>query len=305
MIIKERDNYLAVFDILLTVTMLSNDFNDELEKDTEKVIDFVGKAFKLDDKTIEECRKVVPDDLTVLSTTLDVEAFLSNKGYLEYPKIGNLLYLKLEAILKLNNIYNIYDNEQFNQQYFDYEYLRPYFANIRYRELESSSIKGNVQVNRTVALMLALGIGTKQNVKSAIYRLKQCAYWGDISSLYYLSYLYEGQKDKKNAKMYADLAELGQLFLEGRTVIPQETKDKYDEETIKNYELISSIKQDIVLSYNQPAINYSFVEVMLMDKIDYYTKMHLVNNYNSQEWREFTNSSNDPNKKLGFVKQGN
>ena len=304
MIIKERESYLALFDILLTVTMLSNDFNDELNKDAQKIIDFVGHAFKLDEKVLEECQRVVPDDLTVLSTTKDVEVFLSNGGYEEFPKISNLLYLKIEALQKLDNIYQLYDREQFNQQFFDYRFYRPYFAHIRYRELEASSVKGHVLINRTVALMLTLGIGCKQNVKSAIYRLKQCAYWGDVSSLYYLSYLYAQQKDQKNAKLFAALCELTPLLLEGRTLIPPELKEKYDDETKKKYELIASIKQDIVLSYDHPAINYSFVEVMLMDNLDYYTKMQLVNRYNSQEWREFTNSSSDPAKKLGFNTKG-
>lgn len=304
MIIKERDSYLAVFDILLTVTLLSNNFNDELERDGARVIDFVANAFKLDERMLEECHRVIPDDLTMLSTIQDAEAFLSNRGYEEFPKQGNLLYLKAEAILKLNNIFNFYDNQHFNQQYFDYQYLRPYFASIRYRELESSSVKGNVLINRTVALMLALGIGCKQNIKSAIYRLKQCAYWGDISSSRYLSYLYELEKDEKNAKHFADLYTLEQLLLEGRTMIPPEMKNKYDEGAQKAFELIASIRQDIVLSFNQQEINYSFVEVMLMDSLDYYTKMQLVNRYNSQEWKEFTNSSSDPNKRLGFNKKG-
>ena len=302
MVLNERDNYLATFDILLITTMLSNDFNEELEKDSKRIIDFIGEAFNLDEKAVKDLKKIVTDDLTILATTQDAEAFLSNRGYLEYPEISDLLYMKAEVIMKLDNIFNIYDKAQFNQHYFDYDYLRPYFADIRYRELESSSIKGNVVINRTVALLLALGVGCKKNIKSAIYRFKQCAYWGDVASLSYLSYLYKLEKDEKNAKLYGDLASLGHYLLEGRTMIPE--KDKYDEEVNKQYELISSIKQDIVLTYNESDINYSFLEAILMEGVDYFTKMQLVNNYREQTWKELTNSSYDPSKRLGFKVKG-
>lgn len=302
MVLNERDNYLATFDILLITTMLSNDFNEELENDSKRIIDFIGEAFNLDEKAVKDLKKIVTDDLTILATTQDAEAFLSNRGYLEYPEISDLLYMKAEVIMKLDNIFNIYDKAQFNQHYFDYDYLRPYFADIRYRELESSSIKGNVVINRTVALLLALGVGCKKNIKSAIYRFKQCAYWGDVASLSYLSYLYKLEKDEKNAKLYGDLASLGHYLLEGRTMIPE--KDKYDEEVNKQYELISSIKQDIVLTYNESDINYSFLEAILMEGVDYFTKMQLVNNYREQTWKELTNSSYDPSKRLGFKVKG-
>lgn len=302
MTVNERDNYLATFDILLITTMLSNDFNEELEHDTKKIIDFVGKAFHLDEEKVKKYQRVVPDDLTIIATTQDADAFLSNRGYLEYPDIGDLLYIKAEVLLKLDNIFNIYDKAQFNQHYFDYDYLRPYFANIRYRELESSSIKGNVVINRTVALLLALGIGCEKNVKSAIYRFKQCAYWGDVASLFYLSYLYQLENDEKNTKLFSELSKLGHYLLEGRTMIPE--KEKCDEEVHKEFELISSIKQDIVLSYDQSDINFSFVEVILMESVDYFTKMHLVNTYREQSWKEFTNSSYDPAKRLGFKVKG-
>lgn len=298
--INKKENYLATFDILLTITMLSNEFNEELESNAKKVVSFIAEAFKLDQETTNNLQKVVPDDLTVLSIINDAEAFLNTSGYLEYPDIANLLYIKSEVLMKLNNIFNIFNNEQFNQYDFDYRHLRPYFANTRFNELEAASVKGNILINRTVALMLAMGIGVEKNVKSAIYRLKQCAYWGDVSSFYYLAYLYEQEEDEKNAKLYANLAILSKYLLEGRTLIPNEEQDQYDEETKRAFELIASIQQDVILAYRKAEIDYSLIEVILMDEIDYFVKMQFVNNYQKQQWKEFTNSSYDPSKKLGF-----
>ena len=301
---KEKHNFFAISVILLTTTMLSNSFNEQLEEDAIKVIDFIGNAFKLDEKEIKKYKALIPDDLTILSTTGDVDAYFGNNGDAEYPLIRDFLYLKAEAILKILNIYNLFASSTFNQHYFDYKYLRPYFSDIRFKELELSSVKGNIEINRTVAIMLAIGIGCDQDVEAAIYRFKQCAYWGDISSLLYLSYLYELKGDKENSELFLNLTHFEKQIMEGRTLISKEDKEKYEEKTLQTFIIISSIKQDIVLSYNVSDIDYSFVEVMLMDNIDYYTKLDCINNYRSQQWKEITNPSINPNKTLGFKIKG-
>ena len=300
MVIQGRNNYLAISDALLLVTMLSNNFNEALDNDASKVIDLIGKAFSFSNQEIEELKKLVCDDLTVISTTEDVKAFYSNNGYNDFPAIAELLHLKAEAILKIDNIKNIFNKNEDNQFLFDYQYLKPYYAEIRFNELENASSKGNVDINRCVAMMLALGIGVERNIDAAIYRFKQCAFWGDIPSLYYLAYLYKEKEDEKNAKMFANLVSLSIHLLEGITILPEKEKAKYDNETINNYVLIASIKQDIILYYKINEINFSFVELILLDTVDYYTKMKCINHYENQYYKEITNSSNDPNKRIGF-----
>ena len=300
MVIKEKQNYLAVSDALLASTMLSNEFDENLNSDTIKIIDFIGSAFNLSKKDIDECKKLFLDDLTIISTTADVDAYLSHRGDKEFPEIKGFLYLKCEAIQKLDNIYHDLANSPFNQFFFDYKYLRPYSPDIRFKELEETSLKGNVDINRTVAILQVLGIGCPKDLGAAIYRFKQCAFWGDVSSLYYLSYLFKEKGDEKNAKLYIDLSKLSSNLFEGRTVIPNEKKNSYEKSVTETYELIASIKQDIVLAYRITDIDYSFVEVILMDDVDYFTKMECVNNYRAQTWKEISNSSYNPSKKLGF-----
>lgn len=298
---NNKNNYLAISDILLMVTMLATDFNEQLEKDASTIIDFIGNSFELDGSDIDELKRVVPNDLTILSTTDDVKAYLADGGSKYYPELSDLLYLKSQSILKIDQLQGMTPENKF---IFDYKNLREYHPAIRFKELEGASTFGNADVNRAVALMLAVGIGIEKNVKSAIYRLKQCAYWGDVVSLYYLSYLYKELGQEDNAKLYKDLAGLSDYLLEGRTVLPREIKEQLDKEVIQTYAIISSIKQDIVLANNHKNIDYSFVEVMLSDNVDYYKKIEFINEYTSQRWKEITNSSNDPSKVLGFKVKG-
>lgn len=304
--INDKNNYLAISDILLSSTMLSNNFNDQLDKDTLLIIDFVSKVFNLKEKEVQKYQDLVLNDLTILSTTEDVDNYMNDDAAKYYPKIKEALYLKAKTIYKLGDIFTTFQNSGKEWFAFDYKHLRDYYPGMRFEELESASATGNIDINKVTAILLALGIGCKKNINSAINRFKQCAYWGDVSSLFYLAYLYQQNNDEKQASLYNNLASLSDSLLEGKTILSKEEMKKYDELTVQNYVIISSIKQDIVLEYNKRYIDYSFIEVILLDKIDYYVKMGFINRYQEKEWKEITNSSFDPNKKLGFkVKGGN
>ena len=290
--IKENRKYLAISDMLLSITMLSNKFNDRLDEDAFKVVKFIGGAFKFDDSEINEYYKLIKDDLTILSTTNDVLAYETNRGEKEYPEIADLLYLKSEVILKILKIYDHLIDSNFNQSYFDYRStLRTYFPTIRFEELKEASLKGDVDVNRTVAIMLALGIGHEKDIDKAIWHFKLCAYWGDITSLYYLAYLYSMKNDEENSKLFSDLSKLSSYMLEGRTIIPKEVADKFDDKTLDEYKIISSIFLDIVQFFDGLDINHSFLEVILDNKLSYYEKMKYINGYRLEEWKKYTNSS--------------
>ena len=301
---SQRQDYLAISDVLLTTAMLTNDLNDQVVEDEKKIVDFIGEVYKLSEETKKRYTDLISDDLTVLSTKGDVEAYLSNDGLEVYPEIGKYLYLKSEALIKIENIYNLFVKSPFTSSYFKYDHIRPYFPDIRFEELEVSSTKGDIDINRTVAILLSIGIGCEVNLESAIYRFRQCALWGDISSFYYLAYLYDKKGDKESAKTYSELIELIPTLYEGRTLIPEEDKPKYKKETVELFNLISAIKQDIILAHRIYDIDFSFVEVLFLDKIDYFTKMGYVNDYGSFAWKEVTNPSANPSKKLGFTLKG-
>ena len=304
--INDKNSYLAISDILLSVTMLSNNFNEQLEKDTLLIMDFVSKVFNLKEKDQQKYQDLILNDLTMLSTIDDVNYYMEDGAARLYPKISEPLYLKAKTINKLYDIYSSFQREGKEWFAFDYRNLRDYYPGMRFEEIESASAYGNIDINKVTAILLALGIGCKKDINAAINRFKQCAYWGDVSSLFYLAFLLLEKKDEQQASLYQNLASLSEAFLEGRTILTKEEMKKYDEETRQNYVIISSIKQDIVLAYRKNDIDYSFVDVILMNDIDYYTKMAFINKYQEKEWKELTNSSFDPKKKLGFnLKGGN
>ena len=303
MAIRNKNYYVAFSNALLTITMLSNNFNKELEQDASQLINFIFNAFKISDKEKAHFKEIALNDLTVLSTIIDADAFAFNAGEKDYPNIADYLHMKSDAIKKLEVIMDKFYRTSY-QDYFDYRHLRPYYPDIRFNELQEAASKGNVDINRTVALMLALGIGADKNLDSAIYRLKQCALWGDVPSLYFLAYLYQLGDREKECALYQELSQLSSYLLEGRTIIPHKQKDKYSKEAIELFAVISSIRQDIALKSDVASIDYAFVEVLLADKLDYYQKMSVINNYRDGAWKEVLHSSFNPDKKLGFKVKG-
>ena len=300
MTIQEKNNYLAVTTALLTTTMLSNNANEAFEKDSKLIVDFIGKSFGLSKKDQDELLNLITDELTVITTLEDVDIFFKSFDTNESLNNIDFLYLKSEALMRLKNIYDIFVDSPQNQFAFDYSFERPYYSSIRFKELETASIVGNVDINRTIAILLATGIGCEKNLDAAIYRLEQCALWGDVAALHLLVPLFEEKGQKENAKLYKDNIELSRFMLEGRTIVPENEVKQYDNDSKQLFNLISSIKQDIVLGLGKHNIDYSFIEVMLLDNLDYYKKMYCVNNYQQGEWKAITNSSDDPSKRIGF-----
>lgn len=86
----------------------------------------------------------------------------------------------------------------------------------------------------------------------------------------------------------------------GYTILPDAVKNLYSKEAQTYYVYISSIKQDVVYAYDKTAIDFSFVEAITSDSLDYFEKMEYINNYEKKEWKNVTNSSEKPPKKLGF-----
>ena len=126
-------------------------------------------------------------------------------------------------------------------------------------------------------------------------------FWGDIPSIYYLRRCYELQGNESLTKLFSELAELASKYLRrGLTVIPSSDKDNYSDRALKLYNLISSIKQDVVHAYERYSIDFSFVEAIQDESLDYFAKMGYINNYDKKQWKNITNSADRPARKLGF-----
>lgn len=297
MIKKIHENYQAFYNMLIITTLIGNNSSPQYDEDAGKVIEFIGKAYFLDDETINFCKKIILDELVTISTKEDMSAFINSHDFDSEPEdLDSLLTMKCDAINVAESLASV-KNVNLNPDWFNYCHYKPYYPLVRFKQLCLAASTGNPIANKAVAMMLYLGLGTKKNVASAIYRLRQCLVWGDVPSIYFLKYIYEMNGAQDEANVLTDLLTLLPYLEEGRTVLPEEKQKEICKDAFDLYRIISSIKQDIVINAERLYIDYSFAEVMISDKLDYFAKMRYINNYSSQEWKEVTNSSH---KRIGF-----
>lgn len=301
MIEKLLKNHQAFSNMLFATTLLSNVYSQTFEDDSNKIIDFIGKAFHLDEQTVNAAQKLITDDLMTISVKDDVSAFTNAHDYnSKLQELDPFLSMKCDAI---NIVESLANKASFhiNSAWFDYGHYKPYYPEVRFAQLNTVASIGHPIANKVVGLMCFLGIGCEKNVDSAILRMKQCALWGDTACIFLLREMYDESGDKENAKVFSELESLTDYIKEGRTLIPDEKIGKLDGKTKEFFAYISSIKQDVVLNEQRYFIDYSFVEVVLLPKLDYYKKMGYINFYRDQKWKDVTNSSLNPEStKFGF-----
>ena len=293
------NNYFPFYEMVKLSLLLSNRKDGKPDQDIQKIIEFIGKSYRLDSEFIQYCSKQIIDELSAISSVDDVNAFksLSSTNSEALGDNPSLLQIKCDALNEIIDETSRYDTKV-NKNWFDYSYYRQYDAQARFAQLKATSTVGYISANKLVAIMLAEGIGCNRDLKEAILRLKQCATWGDVQSLYMLAYAYELDENDEQAKIYHELAELDSYFLKGITVLPK--KEESRSQVVKDlYAEISSLKHDVVYQYNLKDINYSFVEVMISSDVSHLQKLEYINNFNANEWKEATNSSKSITK-MGF-----
>ena len=292
--------YPAFYNMLIATTLMSNQSDEAYDQDARKVIRFIGEAYEMDEKLIEYATKVILDDLVAISTDEDVSAFMNTHDCdSKLEDIDSLFSMKCDALQVAESLREI-NNLNLSPSWFDYSHYKPYYAEIRYRQLSIAATSGHPVANKVVAILSYLGIGCEKNISTAIYRFKQCLMWSDLPSLYFLKKISEEENDEESKKVYIDLIQLIPYINEGRTMIPSKKGEEICLEAKQLFAYISSIRQDVIINGKRPYIDYSFVEVILMKSIDHYQKLDFINNYQNQQWKEVTNSSFDPSKKIGF-----
>lgn len=302
------NNYEPFYNMVLSTTLLSNSVSDEFSQDGKKIIEFIGKAYRLDNDFIESCYEIILDDLMRLGRTLDQKAVYADRLYGdEFDNEDSIFDIKgdvLSAIEKLGEMQKSSSSVNIiNPGWFDYSHYKTYQANVRYKKIEIGASTGNVSLTRQAGLLNALGIGCKQDYTRAVLRLTQCAYWGDIPAMYYLSLVYKLSGNEETSKFWHNVATVSDEYLRaGITVLPNEAVKKITDEERVQYVYISSICQDVIHSFGVYDIDFAFVEVIASSSLDYYEKMKYINNYRSSNWKDVTNSSVRPKKinKLGF-----
>ena len=302
------DNYEPFYNMLLSTTLMSNSVSAEFIDDGRKIIDFIAKAYRLDDSFIELCDELILDDLTQLGRTIDQKAVYAERLYGDELELEEAVFdIKGDVLSVIERLGGMEKQSRqvslINPGWFDYSHYKTYQSNVRYKKIEIASSTGNLVLTRQVGILKALGIGCKQDYDRAILRFTQCAYWGDTASMFLLSYVYSLKGNEEKSNFWRNVAVISDEYLRtGITVLPDEVcKTITDEERIQ-YVYISSICQDVIHSLGVYDINFAFVEAITNEKIDYYEKMKHINNYQRFAWKDITNSSVRPKRmeKLGF-----
>ena len=293
-------NHQAFSNMLICTTLLSNVSSESFEKDAKRIVEFIGKSFQLDKNLVDFAGKLIVDDLMTISIKDDVTAFINAHDYnSKLQELDPLLSMKCDAINIVESVGNK-NSFHINSSWFDYSHYKPYYPEMRFAQLNAVAAIGNPIANKLVGIMCFLGIGCDKNVDSALLRMKQCTLWGDTACIFMLREMCSEVGDEEQTKIFTELEGLTGYLKEGRTVLPQKALEGLSPKTKELFAFISSIKQDIVLNLNRNFIDYSFVEVMLLPKLDYYKKMSYINTYETQSWKDATNSSMNPENKLGF-----
>ena len=295
------NNYEAFYTMLTSTVLMSNTPSGSFVEDCDKIIEFIGNAYCLDESVVCECKESIYKSLAPISLIVDKNAVFNGRNFGDVLSDKDVLNdIKCDVIASLERISKS-NIPCINPDWFDYNHYFSYNACVRHEEIKQASSSGNVIANRQIGVLLALGIGAEANLKESCNRFLRGALWGDIPSLKLLAHTLKLNGNEKEAKTFSETAELADKYLHsGYTVVPKEEKTNYSEEAVTYYVYISSILQDIVYAYNKQNIDYSFIEALLTEELDYYKRMHFINNYERKEWKDLTNSAHNPSKKIGF-----
>jgi|LSQX01.2.fsa_nt_gb hypothetical protein len=299
-IIEEYD---ILYDMLLCTTIMSNTKVEEFKKDAKQIIQLIGNAYEMSSKLIEQYQNIIIGKLMELELASDRLALYSERNYSTEVSGEDILFdVKGDVLTELQNLSES-DRSNFfiKKDWFNYNLYIVYNPSIRFSKIRAASVSGNIIITRQCGLLHLLGIGCTKDMEEAKRRLLQCTLWGDIMSMYLLAYAYKLEGNKEKAKLFYEVAELSEKYLfSGITVLPQVAKEKYSEDACTYFVYISTILQDIIVAHGKTNIDFSFVEAITSESLDYFERMGYINNYEKKEWKNVTNSSERPTKEIGF-----
>ena len=287
---KFFENIEPTKEIILYTTMLSNNASKEWEEDCKKIIDFICSSYDLNIN--DDYLKLISYEISNLSTINEYKLLFNKASFSdEFDDVSVLYDIKGRAMIAITQIFKRIENVNTGiYTYFDYNSINPYNRIDRRTSLMQSSRFGDVELSVMAGLLYATGVGGKQNYRLAKLRFLQAAYWGCLPAFKYAAMISKILGEKKEVEFYTEMYSACSGFLaEGVTIIPLEYQDKYTKKTQEYFSLVASIYFDVVILYRLSTINYSFVEVMMLDSLSLAEKMKYVNNYNEYKWKEETN----------------
>ena len=99
MVKQIQQNYAAFYNMVLATTLLSNQPSEALDEDAKKIIEFIGRAYELDEYLIKYSQRVILDDLVAISTRADMVAFINSHTYgAENDELDPLFSVKADVL---------------------------------------------------------------------------------------------------------------------------------------------------------------------------------------------------------------
>ena len=289
--------------IIQYTTLLSNNSSNDFDLDAKRIIDFISDSYN--DKNKEAYYDLILYQISNLSLNNEMDLLFNSRKYNDnFSELEIFYSIKGKCMLTINQISEMikeYGSGLFSE--FDYRRIIPYNAKERAESIFEASKYGAVELSVMSGILYATGIGTKRNLKMARLRFLQAAYWGYFPAFKYAAYVSGELGEKNKNKLYSELYDACNKFLsEGITIIPSDYALDYEEQTHKEFFLISSFYFDVIILYKVNNINFSFIEVILLDDIKYLDKMEYINKYIDNNWKEVTNGSKSfkPKGKFGF-----
>ena len=295
------NNYDVLYNSILATTVISNTYNEESVADCEKIIEFICGAYGASKTLVTKIKKIILEDLVCLGVMEDLNAFDAGKTYYsDFSETDKCMEIKYEIIRMLTDLRESQPTTNFG--FVNFDHYNVYQSCARYKKLSQSSMRGDLISTREIGILQALGIGCEKNIDDAKRKFLQCVLWGDVQSAYLLSYTLKLTSDP-NASLFYEVATLMSTYLDdGITVLPEEETKNYSEEAKVYFIYISSIKHDVIYSYDLRFMDFSFLEVIMSEKADYNEKMTFINEYRNKKWKSFTNKVTEKAKKtkIGF-----
>ena len=275
------ENFDVFHTMCLSSSLMSTYNSKDFDEDAGKILSFIGKAFKLPQKTTKDFINCILDDMMNISLISDYHAVSSTDFLSDADKENIELYeIKGHILEEVANCeaqnYSISDIRISNQirAAMKYEHFHhPYNSKLRFWQLLRLSKNGNIAVTRQVAILYALGVGCEENFKKSEENFLKCILWGDKISAILISELYRIYKRAQDAN-----AEFYKMYFCDEPDFKSTTVFEY-------WNLMNLLSTYIIAPKKDPLINHELARLLISDKLSYEKKVDLILNFNEKSWK--------------------
>lgn len=289
---RVQENYEAFHLMTLSVAFLNSAAFGDFDGDAGKVIAFIGKSYGLDDVTISTFSNLILGDMMKIGLISDYHALSSFDNLSDSDRSKLVFYeIKGRALEEVNYSDRrdyFYANPRLNQNMkagMKYESFHHIYAPfLRFENLKQQAFYGDLNSTRQLAILYALGIGTKKDTGKAKMHLKRCVMWGDIASAVLLKEICSEGKDEEGSREFGELYRLEKEYLKDGVIrLPE--REQATAAVRELYLCIALIKQYIVIQGRKEEIDIAFLDALLQPGLPLKVKLNYISQYKEFVWK--------------------